>query len=159
MQRGWGLGGSAARWSLQRPGGLLRSVLPSSMCQGHFSLGSREVMSSKEEMFSSCSLFLLSEKSFLRRFPTTIPQEIFSGLSLIRIKSEPIMDKKMRPLWCLKPVLMPSLGGRERQGTPSLNIWKGEHLNRTGALLARSQGNEGGLWGVYLTVSPYQVLE
>lgn len=119
MQRGWGLGGSAARWSLQRPGGLLRSVLPSSMCQGHFSLGSREVMSSKEEMFSSCSLFLLSEKSFLRRFPITIPQEIFSGLSLIRIKSEPIMDKKMRPLWCLKPVLMPSLGGgRDRELLP-----------------------------------------
>ena len=37
------------------------------------------------------------------------------------------------------------LGVRERQGTPSLNVWKAEHLNKTGAVLARSQGYEGWL--------------
>ena len=70
-----------------------------------------------------CSPLLVSfyyqRNPFSEDSPTTLPQEIFSGLSLIRIKSESIMDKKMRPLWCLKPVLMPSLGvGRDRELLP-----------------------------------------
>lgn len=36
-------------------------------------------------------------------------------------------------------------GVRGKQGTPSLNTWKGERLNKTGALLAKSRGNGGWL--------------